>query len=73
MRNSAKRVRASGLEMAIAVVCVYVEHNAVPMARLPQLIADVDAAFLKLRKEPKRIPELVTAIPVARSIADDIV
>jgi predicted transcriptional regulator len=61
----------SDLEIATAVVSVYVKNNAVPMAGLPQLIADIHAAFVKLQSQPRPIERLVPAVPVASSVADD--
>ncbi|RZA31150.1 MAG: MucR family transcriptional regulator [Lysobacteraceae bacterium] len=61
------------IDLSADIVCAYVSHNALSVADLPKLIADVHAALRGLGSAPAAEPaeELKPAVPVKKSISPD--
>ncbi|RUT31028.1 MucR family transcriptional regulator [Arsenicitalea aurantiaca] len=61
------------IELSADIVSAYVGHNALSVADLPKLIADVHTALRALRTEGVQEPveELKPAVPVRKSVAPD--
>ncbi|HEY9012708.1 MAG TPA: MucR family transcriptional regulator [Devosia sp.] len=61
------------IDLSADIVCAYVSHNALSVADLPKLIADVHAALrgLGTAAVAEPVEELKPAVPVKKSIAPD--
>ena len=61
------------IDLSTEIVCAYVSHNALSVADLPKLIADVHGALrgLKSGVATQSVEELKPAVPVKKSIAND--
>ncbi len=61
------------IDLSTEIVSAYVSHNALSVADLPKLIADVHTALRALRSgsAPEPVEELKPAVPVKRSVATD--
>jgi predicted transcriptional regulator len=61
------------IDLSTEIVSAYVSHNALSVADLPKLIADVHLALRGLRstRAPEPAEELKPAVPVKKSVAAD--
>jgi predicted transcriptional regulator len=61
------------IDLSTEIVSAYVSHNALSVADLPKLIADVHLALTGLRSGgvPEPAEELKPAVPVRKSVAAD--
>jgi predicted transcriptional regulator len=61
------------IDLSTEIVSAYVSHNALSVADLPKLIADVHSALTGLRSggAPEPAEELKPAVPVRKSVAAD--
>ena len=61
------------IDLSTEIVSAYVSHNALSVADLPKLIADVHLALRGLRTSGTSVPteELKPAVPVKKSVAAD--
>lgn len=59
------------IDLSAEIVCAYVRNNALNVADLPQLIADVHGALRGLSTPPEPVVELKPAVPIRKSIGDD--
>jgi len=61
------------IELSAEIVCAYVSHNALGVADLPRLIADVHNALkgLNTTEVVEQVEELKPAVPVRKSVAPD--
>lgn len=62
------------LDLSAGIVSAFVSHNNVRPAELPDLIASVHAAFVKLGAPPpveEHEPEMKPAVPVKKSVTPD--
>ena len=61
------------IDLSTEIVSAYVSHNALSVADLPKLIADVHTALTGLRSggSPEPAEELKPAVPVRKSVAAD--
>ena len=60
------------LGMTASIVSAFVSNNPVRSDELPELIKSVHATLSDLSERPKR-PQLVPAVPVAKSVTDDFI
>jgi predicted transcriptional regulator len=61
------------IDLSTEIVSAYVSHNALSVADLPKLIADVHSALrgLKAGVATQSVEELKPAVPVKKSISND--
>jgi predicted transcriptional regulator len=61
------------IDLSADIVCAFVSHNALSVADLPKLIADVHTALSALQAgaAPEVVEELRPAVPVKKSISAD--
>ncbi|MGX7876991.1 MucR family transcriptional regulator [Mesorhizobium sp. ORM6] len=72
MQNDAEAQQVQFLQLTADIVAAYVQKNAIPAARLPELIASVNSAFSGLI-QPVEVPPpaLVPAVNPKRSVFPD--
>jgi predicted transcriptional regulator len=63
------------IDLSADIVCAYVSHNALSVADLPKLIADVHVALRGLQRNGAIEPaeDLRPAVPVKKSVAPDFI
>ena len=63
------------IDLSADIVCAYVSHNALSVADLPKLIADVHVALRALQRNGAVEPaeDLRPAVPVKKSVAPDFI